>query len=325
MSTSTVVPENIQIKDEYGEELLLTGPEIVYAESVITITPSQKEMKYCTRYIVKISTSVTDVYGNSLVRPESFSFTTLIPGSETNQVIVEHKGGIVKIDNPSKTFPKGSKGWYIRLIETDTPALSNYVEGTGRILKCYRVDDSGNPKDIDRLDSSVTISIPYPSDIKDKKNLKLYFYNKDIERWELVKGSGDTNPDDNNYYVTGEVSITNTEYCVRSFAMGGLIEGYSNYPNPFKAGKQETTIIYDLQENAKVTISIYDLLGELVRRIEIPKGTPEKGVPGTNRVSWDGKNERGIVVANGGYYCVVEADTETGKHMKKTRKIMVIK
>jgi len=192
-------------------------------------------------------------------------------------------------------------------------------------LKCYGVDDSGKQIDMDELDRPVTISIPYPFDTKDKKNLKLYFHNKEIDRWELVKGSEDTNPDDSEYYVIGEVRITNTEYCVRGFAMGGLIEEYSNYPNPFKAGKQETTIIYDLQENAKVTISIYDLLGQLVRRIEIPKGTPEKGVQGTNKVSWNGKNERGIVVANGGYYCVMEADTETGKHMKKVRKIMVIK
>jgi len=323
MSSSTVVPENIQVKDEYGEELPLTGPEIDYADSVITITPSQKQMKYCARYTIKVSTNVTDVYGNSLIKPESFSFTTLIPGELTTAVAVEHKEGIVKIDNPSETFPQGSKGWYIKLIEADSPSLSNYVEGTGRILKCYKVDDSDNPKDINQLDRPVAISVPYPSDTKDRKNLKIYFYNKDIDRWELVKGSGDTNPDDNS--VTGQVSITNTEYCVRGFVAGDVIENYCNYPNPFKAGKEETTIIYDLVEDAKVTISIYDLLGQLVRRIEIPKGTPGKGEGGTNEVSWDGKNERGRVVANGGYYCVVEADTETGKHMKKTRKIMVIK
>jgi len=325
MSTSTVIPENIQIKDEYGEELPLTGPEIAYADSVITITPPQKQMKYCTRYTIKVSTNVVDVYGNSLIKSESFSFTTLIPGSETGKVRVEHKEGIVKIDNPSETFPKGSKGWYIKLIEADTPSLSNCVEGTARILKCYKVDDSDNPKDINQLDRPVTISIPYPSDTKDKKNLKLYFYNRDIERWELVKGSGDSNPDDGDYCVTGEVRITNTEYCVRGFVAGDVIENYCNYPNPFKAGKEETTIIYDLKEDAKVRISIYDLLGQLVRRIEIPKGTPGRGEQGTNEVPWDGKNERGRVVANGGYYCVVEADTETGKHIRKARKIMVIK
>jgi flagellar hook assembly protein FlgD len=321
MSSTTMTLENIIIRDEDG--LRMYKADVVYVSSVTIITPSKLE--YCTRYTVEVSKGVTDFLGIPLTEATSFSFTTLIPGRETREVIVEHKGGIVKIDNPSGTFPGGSKGWYINLVKTDIRSLSNYVEGTGRILKCYGVDASDNPKDIDWLDSPVTISIPYPSDTRDKKNLKIYFYNRDTGRWELVKGSGDSNPDDGDYYVTGEVRITNTEYCVRAFAMGGLIEEYCNYPNPFKAGKQETTIIYDLEEDAKVTISIYDLLGQLVKRIEIPKGTLPEGKQGTNKVSWNGKNERGRVVANGGYYCVVEADTETGKHMKKTRKIMVIK
>jgi len=323
MSSSTMRLENIVIKDEDG--LRMDKVNIVYVSSVTTITPLEREMEYCTRYTVGVSTGVTDYLGIPLTKATSFSFTTLIPGSETRQVMVEHKGGVVKIDKPSETFPGGSKGWYINLVKTDIRSLDKYVEGTGRRLICYGVDYSDNPKDIDVLDSPVTISIPYPSDTKDKKNLKLYFYNKDIERWELVKGSGDEIPDDNRYYVIGEVTITNTEYCIRGFVAGALVENYSNYPNPFKAGKQETTIRYELEEDAKVTISIYDLLGQLVRRIELAKGTTNGGKQGTNTVPWNGKNERGRVVANGGYHCVVEADTENGKHMKKARKIMVIK
>ena len=334
MSSSTMTAENIRITGEDGENVTLI--QIVYVSSVTTVTPLQKqmkhctEMKHCTQYTVEVSTDVTDFLGIPLIEATSFSFTTLIPEKEIGEVIVERKGAIVKVDNPSRTFPEESKKCYINLIKIDPkkrdiPSPSNYVKGTARKLWCYRVDDSGDQIDIDRLDRPVTISLPYPSDTKDKKNLEIYFYNEDIDRWELVKGSGDTNPDDDDYSVTGEVSITNTEYCVRGFVMGGLIERYSNYPNPFKAGKEKTTIEYYLEKEAKVTISIYDLLGQLVRRIEIPKGAREGGREGRNEVFWYGRNERGKVVANGGYYCVVEADTGTGKHMKKVRKIMVIK
>jgi hypothetical protein len=333
MSSPTMTTENIRVTNEDGEDVTLT--EIVYVSSVTTITPLQKqmehctEMKYCTQYTVKVSTGVTDIHLNRLTNEASFSFTTLIPEERIVPVTVEHKiDGVtdrVRINNPARTFPEGSKRCYINLIETDAPSASNYVEGTARRLKCYKVDDSGNQIDIGQLDSPVAISIPYPSDTKDKKNLKIYFYNKDIDRWELVKGSGDGNPDDSDYYVTGEVTRTNIEYCVGGLAAGALIENYCNYPNPFKAGKEDTTIRYELKEDAKITISIYDLLGQLVKRIEIPKRTLGRGERGTNEVRWNGKNERGRVVANGGYYCVVEADTETGKHMKKTRKIMVIK
>ena len=317
MSTSTITRENIQIIDEDEEKI--TGWKIIYVSSVTTMI-TELELDYCTEYTVKVSQDVTDILGNRLTKSESFSFITLIPGGFEGPITVKHKAGKVTIKDPSTTFPGGSKGYYINLVEKNIRPRN-----TRRRLICYEVDYSDNPKDIDQLDSLITISIPYLPDTENKKNLKLYFYNKEINRWELVKGSECRNLDDDNYYVTGEVKITNIEYCVRPFAMAGLIGEYSNYPNPFKAGKEETTIIYDLEEDAKVTISIYDLLGQLVRRIEIPKGTPEKGERGTNRVSWNGKNERGRVVANGGYYCVVEADTETGKHMKKVRKIMVIK
>ena len=328
MSSSTMNTANISITDEDGDDVTLTG--IDYVSSVTTITPLQKQMKHCTRYTVEVSTNVTDVYGNSLPTTESFSFTTLIPEKETGEVIVEHEAGIVKIGSPAETFPGESKGWYINLTKIDPKKRdisppSNYIEGTPRILRCYGVDEEDKQGDINQLDKLVNISIPYRPDTKDKKNLKLYFHNKEINRWELVRGSRDKKPDDRDYYVIGEVSITNTEYCVRPFAMGGLIEEYSNYPNPFKAGKKYTTIRYVLGKDAKVTISIYDLLGQLVRRIKIPKGTLPGGKQGPNEVPWYGKNERGRVVANGGYYCVLEADTGKGKHMKKVRKIMVIK
>jgi len=323
--SSTVVPANIRIIDEYGEDLPLVESEIACAHSVITITPSEAKMKYyCATYTLRLE-RIKDIYNNELKGSQSFSFTTLIPEQLTALVTVEHKMGRVTINNPARTFPQGSKRCYISLTETEIPSLSNYVEGTERILRCYKVDDSGNQIDIDQLDSPVAISIPYPFDTKDKKNLKIYFYNKDTGRWEVVKGSGDGNPDDGVYYVTGEVTRTNIKYFVGGFAAGALIENYCNYPNPFKAGKENTTITYELKKDAKITISIYDLVGQLVRRVEIPKGAPDGGTRGTNRISWDGKNERGRVVANGGYYCVIEANTETGEHMKKVRKIMVIK
>ena len=321
---TTITSESICLSDEYGTDILLQG-RVIYASS---ITLSVPQLEYCREYNIFISRNIKDTIGHSLVRDYNFSFITLIPEERIAPVTVEHKtDGVIDrvwIDNPARTFPEGSKRCYIKLIETEISSLSKYVEGTGRKLKCYKVDDNGTQEDINQLDNPVTISIPYPSDTKDKENLEIYLHNEDRNRWELVKGSGDTNPDDDDYSVTGEVSITNTKYCVRGFAMGGLIERYSNYPNPFKAGKEKTTIEYYLEKDAKVTISIYDLLGQLVRRIEIPKAR-EGGSEGRNEVFWYGKNERGRVVANGGYYCVVEADTETGKHMKKVRKIMVIK
>ncbi|MFB0526373.1 MAG: PKD domain-containing protein, partial [bacterium] len=93
-----------------------------------------------------------------------------------------------------------------------------------------------------------------------------------------------------------------------SFFGGGVI----NVPNPFKAGKEDTLIEYDLKEPSNVTITIYDLFGQEVWHESYAAG--ENGGREANQVSWDGRNLSGKVVANGGYICRVWIEREK-RHM----------
>ncbi|GAJ12826.1 unnamed protein product, partial [marine sediment metagenome] len=61
----------------------------------------------------------------------------------------------------------------------------------------------------------------------------------------------------------------------------------------------------------------------LVRTLEFSPGE-EGGQMGRNRVPWDGRNGRGIVVANGGYICRVEVKAGQEKKVR-IRKIGVLK
>jgi hypothetical protein len=70
----------------------------------------------------------------------------------------------------------------------------------------------------------------------------------------------------------------------------------SSYPNPFNP---TTTIEYSLASKGKVTIAVYDIAGRLVKRLLVD----ELVEAGVNRVFWDGKNENGIKVASGVYFC----------------------
>jgi flagellar hook assembly protein FlgD len=102
-----------------------------------------------------------------------------------------------------------------------------------------------------------------------------------------------------------------------------ISEKVVNYPNPFHAGREDTTIQYYLNKSANVKMHIYDLFGNLVRTLDFSLGE-EGGQMGRNRVPWDGHNGRGIVVANGGYICRIEA--KAGKERKvRIRKIGVLK
>jgi len=97
-------------------------------------------------------------------------------------------------------------------------------------------------------------------------------------------------------------------------------DGVSNRPNPFKAGKENTWIEYNLKEPSNVIITIHDLFGQEVWRESYAAG--ENGGRKSNSVVWDGKNLSGKVVANGGYICRVWIEKEK-RHM--TRKIAVAK
>ncbi|MEZ5359643.1 MAG: T9SS type A sorting domain-containing protein [Candidatus Zixiibacteriota bacterium] len=67
-----------------------------------------------------------------------------------------------------------------------------------------------------------------------------------------------------------------------------------NYPNPFNSG---TSIEFSLFKSGVTEISIYNILGNVVRVI-----TSEEMQPGNQTVYWDGRDSRGLVVASGIYF-----------------------
>jgi hypothetical protein len=83
-----------------------------------------------------------------------------------------------------------------------------------------------------------------------------------------------------------------------------------NYPNPFNPS---TCISYDLPEEAKVEISIYNLLGEKVNVLFT--GTQEKG---NHNINW---NAAGF--ATGIYFCCIKAEGKIS--FEKTRKLVLLK
>lgn len=81
-----------------------------------------------------------------------------------------------------------------------------------------------------------------------------------------------------------------------------------NYPNPF--GKS-TNIPYFLPQNAHVKIAIYSLMGHKV--ITLFDG---KQLQGKWATTWDGKNEDGILVPEGIYFCRLSLDNQKQEVIK---------
>ncbi len=94
-----------------------------------------------------------------------------------------------------------------------------------------------------------------------------------------------------------------------------LPEGFElgqNYPNPFN---MSTTIEYTLPRHLIVTLTIYNILGQVVR-----KWPTEFRTMGSHTVQWDGRSDSGTDVATGVYFYRLIAD-----EFIETKKMVLMK
>jgi transglutaminase-like putative cysteine protease len=78
-----------------------------------------------------------------------------------------------------------------------------------------------------------------------------------------------------------------------------MLELYPNYPNPFNSG---TTISYHLKEDLKVSLAIYNIMGQKVRTI-----VDDHQKAGGHQSVWHGQDDGGSPVASGVYFCKIQA------------------
>ena len=90
-----------------------------------------------------------------------------------------------------------------------------------------------------------------------------------------------------------------------------------NYPNPFNP---ETWIPYRLAEDADVSLTIYDVNGELVRSIDVGHQSAAVYETRAKAIYWDGRNRFGEQVASGIYFYNLSAGD-----FSATRKMVILK
>jgi hypothetical protein len=71
-----------------------------------------------------------------------------------------------------------------------------------------------------------------------------------------------------------------------------------NFPNPFTPGVSPTIFTYHLDADSRVTLSVYNLIGQEVARL-VDREEEEKGM---HRVAWDGADANGNFVPAGFYF-----------------------
>ena len=101
--------------------------------------------------------------------------------------------------------------------------------------------------------------------------------------------------------IYGQESLSVTDYKV-----------HNNYPNPFN---QVTTLRYDLPEDLFVSITVYDMLGNVVSNL-----VNKDENSGYKSVQWNATNDKGQPVSAGVYLYTIQAGD-----FRQTRKMILLK
>jgi hypothetical protein len=185
----------------------------------------------------------------------------------------------------------------------------------GDTLLYYHIDTGAGFTD------SVTVCISYDeSQVPPPESaLRLMHYDIDLDPDDWVDITSSLDVDNNRIcgrtdhfsaFVVGKKTasgVGDTPGLPASFAL------HQNVPNPFNP---TTAIAFDVPPGAgRVTVAVYDVTGRLVRTL-----ADGAIAPGYRRVTWDGRNGRGQMVASGVYFYRMVSRTFT-----QTRKMVLLK
>ncbi|MBE9464778.1 lamin tail domain-containing protein [Dyadobacter subterraneus] len=198
-------------------------------------------------------------------------------------------------------YPVNSSGNFLRM--TSLPAYSN-AEG-GVILK--NQDD----KIYDRFDYNEDMQDPL---ITNKKGVSLEkadanISSKIISNWHSAAAtSGNATPGYANSQIKTNVEKDIFEVEPEAFVPDNVSVGFAK-------------IKYKLTQSGKIaTINIFDINGRLIKNLL------RNQLIGTDgEISWDGRNENGVVVQTGYYLILIDIFDPTGEKKQYKRKVVVVK
>jgi hypothetical protein len=214
----------------------------------------------------------------------------VLTGRDTASVYCRKRDGVMRFGEKAVDFSRDSLVYELPYLNPNYDyylKVSSYRE-TGNNWACALSFDGSSSRTVqfvpNRVDT-VRVQVPPEAYIRDRKasfalknlrgdyvtNLGITLFQRDPKR--RGKGGGGQ--------AGGLVSLP-------------VREVFAVYPNPTNSQAQ---IEYSLRASSEVDLSVYDVMGRLVRRVV--KGEEQAGV---HKVSWDGKDGEGRKVSSGIYF-----------------------
>jgi hypothetical protein len=104
----------------------------------------------------------------------------------------------------------------------------------------------------------------------------------------------------NGYYGLNILDLNQVMEAEDSIQLPFITFNLKNYPNPFNP---ETTISFELSKPGNVVLNIYNLKGELVKRL-----INNQMSNGKHSIVWDGKDNNGHICSSGVYFYKIESN-----------------
>ena len=120
--------------------------------------------------------------------------------------------------------------------------------------------------------------------------------------------------------VQNQYGAALTDEQIYTFVTGGNIKKAYNAPNPFNPQKGENTdILFYMSASGRAEIHIYSEYGDKIRSFSI-----NNLESGNNYVTYDGKDDKGNILYNGTYLCIIKKKY-TGREETEKCRLLIIK
>ncbi len=198
-----------------------------------------------------------------------------------------------------------------------------YLSGVDSVISVGQVSSSGISFDIDvgfvEIAAGLMDTLLFTVDVNTQSaGENIRFIIEDSASVEARDAVTDNGIPTGTLYGTGYPLSSSATHILGTSAR----EAFTNYPNPFAAGREETRITFYLSQQSRVTMKLYTIWGKPV----ITLVSNKLFNPGLQQdVLWNGKNSDGEIVNNGVYYLVLEIKAVDGKQSTMKRKVGVVR
>ena len=218
-------------------------------------------------------------------------------------------GGDVELYFPPNALAAGAGEVAIRPLAEADLAAATTQDGSVQLGPAYRIDAGSNP-----LGKKVTLTMRYSAARAEEHRTRRLgiFQLESNQQWQWVGGTVDADKT----HIRTAIDRLGT-YAVFAAepadGVGPAVADLSCQPrilSPRGGGfAARTEISFTLGETTTTSVKIFDMEGHLVRRLV----ENEPLLPGSNVITWDGRNEEGQVVYEGPYVVLVEAGGKSAK------------